>query len=778
MRWWTLFFLGGLPGIGVSHSQDLPPPPTPEALAAQPDHDLYLQLIINQSPAGRIIAVRRTGNDYWVRPADLGDLSLPGPPALDERINLSAIPDLHVHYDTLHQQLELTVPAHWIARQHLGGERPSYEQARSGSGASLSYTLHTQSATGSRWHSSLWHDARAFGKAGTWRSTGVYRHARKRNPGSTHRGYMRYETTWHYADQKRMLIYEAGDVITRTPSWGRSIRLGGVQVFRNFALRPDLVTFPVPEFSGTAELPSTVELFINGIRQQQHRIGPGPFTVTERSSISGSGEATLITEDIQGRRVSTTLPFYATTQLLKPGLTSFSASAGVIRRDFGLHNARYGTAAGNAAFRTGVTRWLTVAAYAELSRPVQLAGASATVRLGRLGLVELAFQRSQSRTGSGNAYDASYQYQHRRFSLGARYQHRQAHFHALADVADRRNPLPGDARTHFQLTGGFSLGDWGSLGLGYFDIRGSRTSGVRMWNAFWQRSLSHGAHLSLSLNKTIGHNWSAVMQLSITPGHRLGTATLTTERYSNAHPTSRIQSGRRPSASGGWGWNMAVQQRHRRPPQLEASVAQQTRIGSWQAGIARDDRRNHYFGEVTGSLAFMDGRGFLANEIRDGFVVVSTNGVAGIPVLYENQNVGKTDRQGYLLVPMASAYYPGKYEINALSLPAGVQVSTVEQRVAVKSQSGYVMRFPVRQSRTATFQLIDETGQALPPGSRITTPADNRFFVGLDGQTYIENLSGDTLLTVHLPDGRDCQAWLALPDTTEPLQPLAPVTCQ
>ncbi|MGY3695904.1 hypothetical protein ACVIGA_005984 [Bradyrhizobium sp. USDA 3240] len=37
------------------------------------------------------------------------------------------------------------------------------------------------------------------------------------------------------------------------------MRLGGVQMQTNFALRPDLVTLPIPALSGSAAVPSTLD---------------------------------------------------------------------------------------------------------------------------------------------------------------------------------------------------------------------------------------------------------------------------------------------------------------------------------------------------------------------------------------------------------------------------------------------------------------------------------------------------------------------------------------
>ena len=84
----------------------------------------------------------------------------------------------------------------------------------------------------------------------------------------------------------------------------------------------DLVTRPLPAFSGEAAVPTSVDLFINGYRSGSTRLQPGPFTLTNLPYINGAGDAVLVTTDALGRRVSTTLPPYVSSDLLKQGLAT------------------------------------------------------------------------------------------------------------------------------------------------------------------------------------------------------------------------------------------------------------------------------------------------------------------------------------------------------------------------------------------------------------------------------------------------------------------------
>lgn len=73
----------------------------------------------------------------------------------------------------------------------------------------------------------------------------------------------------------------------------------------------------------------------------------------------------LVTTDALGRQVSTTLPFYVSSDLLKQGLSDGAVTLGSLRRNYGIENFDYGPAAGSGSYRYGVTDWLTLEGHAE-----------------------------------------------------------------------------------------------------------------------------------------------------------------------------------------------------------------------------------------------------------------------------------------------------------------------------------------------------------------------------------------------------------------------------
>lgn len=182
-----------------------------------------------------------------------------------------------------------------------------------------------------------------------------------------------------------MLSVIAGDLTTGSLPWSSAVRIGGLQLARNFAVRPDLITYPLPQFSGQAALPSSVDLYINSYKNSTTNINPGPFTLNSVPYINGAGQATVVTTDALGRQVSTTVPFYVASNLLQTGMSDFSISTGLLRRNYGLNSADYGQWVGSASLRYGVTDWLTLEGRAEGAAELAVGGGGADIRIGQWG---------------------------------------------------------------------------------------------------------------------------------------------------------------------------------------------------------------------------------------------------------------------------------------------------------------------------------------------------------------------------------------------------------
>ncbi|KVC54787.1 fimbrial assembly protein [Burkholderia pseudomultivorans] len=724
---------------------------------------LYLELVVNALPTGHIVPVRYQDGAYYVRAGDLAKVSVRTGAEPDRMIDLAKLDGVEVEYDSTGQRLALTVPPDWLPQQTVGSAR-LYDRtpAAVSFGMLFNYDVYTSSPTRGPGYTSAWTEQRLFDRWGTLANTGVYRKSYGSGAGAPgDNRYLRYDTTWRYSDQDRMITYSAGDVITGALSWTSAVRLGGVSVARDFAVRPDIVTYPLPQFAGQAAVPTAVDLFVNGSKTASGQVNPGPFALDNVPFINGAGEATVVTTDALGRQVATTIPFYVANTLLQKGLVDYALSMGAMRRNYGISSFSYGKFAASGTARYGLTDYLTVEGHAEGGERLALGGLGFDLGVGRFGVLNAAATQSSLAGSSGQQYAFGYSYTSQRFSVALQRIQRTGGFRDLS-VYD----LPSNigyrlVRSSTQATGALNLGALGgTLGGGYFDVRGGDGSRTRIANLSYTRPLFGRATLYASLNKTIGDRGvAAQMQLIVPIGGR-GVVTTGATRDGDGNWTERAQYSRSVPSDGGLGWNLAYAGGASHYQQ--ADMTWRNRYFQVQGGVyGYGSRQGGYtrWGEMQGSVVVMDGAVLPANRVDDAFVLIDTQGRKGVPVRYENQLVGTTDAGGHLLVPWSPSFYAAKYEIDPLGLPANLRVPTVERRVAVRQRAGALVSFPIERIVAASIRLVDGAGKPLKVGSRVVhRESGQTALVGWNGETYFEGLSPVNHLSVTKPDGSHCDA--------------------
>jgi outer membrane usher protein len=771
--------LGGLSGlVFASLVEAAPLPPPPSSMEAVADAQLFLALVVNQRDTGRVVAVSQRAGGLFLPASVLQEVGVKLPDPVPVEVELDNLPGLHSDYDSQAQRLVLTVPAAWLPEQLIGsGSQYPRTQALTSFGALLNYDAYLNDTDDSGTYLGVFNEVRLFDTWGTLSNTGQYRTTigRETDASALNNGYRRYDTTWRFSDDERLLTYEAGDVISGALPWSSSVRLGGVQLSRDFGVRPDLVTYPLPQFAGEAAVPSSVDLFINGYKSSSADLQPGPYTLTNVPFINGAGEAVVVTTDALGRQVSSTVPFYVTSSLLQQGLSDFSLSAGNLRRDYTVRDFGYGPGVASGTFRYGLSDAFTVEAHAEAARDLSLGGVGGNLRLGNFGVLNTAVSQSQFDGGSGQQVSLGYQYSSQRYSLSYQRVERRDQY---ADLTLVDTPYASLSKRSEQVTLSLNLNEYGSLGVGYFDVQATDDSRTRLLNLTWSKSLWYNTSFYLSANREIGDsNWAVQGQLII-PFDVYGSLSLGSERSKSGVVQQRVNYSRAVPAGGGVGFNLGYASGDG-PAYRQADLTWRLQSVQLQAGVYGDSDAQTRWADASGSLVWMDHQFFTANQVNDAFVVVSTDGVAGVPVRYENQVVGETDRNGHLLVPWSSAYYRAKYEIDPLNLPANVQVPNVEQRVAVRRGSGYLLEFPVRRVIAASITLVDAQHQELPLGSQVRHEQSGGLaVVGWDGLVYLENLTAHNTLQVTVGDGQTCQATFDLDTSEEQVPLIGPLVCQ
>lgn len=742
------------------------------ALSQQQEYVLYLGISVNGNTPVGTVPVKVVNDHFWVSATTLKQMWIPvsGEQTL---VDVGQIADVKVAYDQSAQMLKLTVPDSWLPDQHIGNSsEQEYLQAISTPGLLFNYDSYSLISSGGDRTTSTSTEFRFFGPAGVFSNNAVIRQNWSSRHDDNQQGYIRYDSLWKYSDPGSMISYQAGDVVSNALTWSSSVRLGGIRLSRNFSVRPDLVTYPLLNLSGSAAVPSSVDLFINGYKASSTQINGGPYTLTNVPYISGAGEATIVTTDALGRQVSTSVPFYVSNTLLRQGLSDFDFTLGALRNNYGTKNADYGAGAVSAIYRYGLTNWLTLSSHTEDRQGLTNAGIGSDIGIGTLGTLSLSASASQG-DKRGNQYSAGYSYYGNIWGINYQHTQRSENF---ANLSSYRSTATL-SRQSDQAT--LSLSPWGkilgSFSLGYFDIQAQDDSRTRLMNFSWSRSLWRNSSFNISINRDLQANtYSSMMQITI-PFDSFGSLQLSGQRASSGEWGQNVAYNRSAPSEGGFGWNLAHSISGDRYSQADMTWVND--VSTLSGGYYGSQHDNQGWFEAAGSVVLMDSSLFLARRISDSFIVVSTAGYPDVAVNYENRKVGATDNSGHLLIPWATSWYPGKVTLDTLQLPTDVEAQVVEKRIAVREASGALVDFPVIRVRSASITLVDKTGQPLPLGTLVEeTSSQQSGLVGYDGLVWFSHLNRQNKLVIHAAAG-ECTAQFALPESTPVPQRIGPLSC-
>lgn len=286
--------------------------------------ELHLEVHINQDPAASLARFSLRGQTLSASAQTLRELGLrlpAGIAAKSPEIALEQLSGVRVDYDARNQRLDLEVPVQMLDRPttylRAGPERSAAAVSDTSPGLLLNYDLHAQQLQGDRDIDGFL-ELRLFGLgSGTWSSSQNTRLASDRT--GQHATSTRFDSRWQLDLPDRMLSLSLGDQLSGALSWSRSARFAGLHIARDFSLQPYRVTTPLSSFAGEAVLPSTVDLYINGVRQASQRVAPGRFQLDAMPALNGIGQAQLRVTDINGHSSALEFPLYGAPELLQPG---------------------------------------------------------------------------------------------------------------------------------------------------------------------------------------------------------------------------------------------------------------------------------------------------------------------------------------------------------------------------------------------------------------------------------------------------------------------------
>ncbi|MDM2942017.1 fimbria/pilus outer membrane usher protein [Citrobacter sp. Cm038] len=733
--------------------------------------DLYLDVTLNGNPVG-LVHLGYDNGKLYAGAQTLRQLGFRIPQETSGPVNLNDIDQLNIDYNVQQQTLALTAPLNVLdlATTQLNSPAENAPMASSSRGALLNYDVYAQQGDESSFNT--FSELRAFNSLGVLSTTQLTQYSTVANANNT---FNRLDTSWRSSFPQDMLALTVGDTLTSSLAWSRPTHIGGIQIGTDFGLQPYMPTTPLPAYLGSATVPSNVELYVNGVRYYNGEVPAGSFQINTMPNISGAGTGQVMMTDALGRTTVQNFSFYNDQQLLRAGLTSWSAELGAVRENYGYSSFGYASVPVlSGTWRRGISNTFTAGVHAETSDGLINAGFSNDWIPGsRSGTLSTALAASADSGKNGFLYSVGYRWSADKFNFSTTTTATSGDYR---DVATHYGEPPPTLTSNTVI--GYSMASAGNVSLSYLQFRYPHETAVRYANASWYKSVTDNVSLNAGFNQNIDddRDRSIYLMVTVTTGNNLSASS--TIQHTNNETGYQLNASQTPPADGGWGWNIAANQQASRQSG-QGEVGYLGRYGKAYTGFSRLPDNHYGYAGVTGSLVTMGGGLFAAREINNGFAVVSTDGVPDVPVKLQNNLVGHSDDQGLLLVTSLNSYQSNQISIDPMDLPANMRISRVEANATPADRSGTLVSFGITPVRAAQVILVDVQGKAIPEGSmaNATTGSGQSSVVGFDGMTWFDTLEQHNRLRVDTETG-SCNVQFDYPPSAKGIVQIGPLVCR
>jgi len=347
--------------------------------------------------------------------------------------------------------------------------------------------------------------------------------------------------------------------------------------------------------------------------------------------------------------------------------------------------AAYGVPALAATYRLGASAGATFGGTVEATGTTQTGELEGDLRLAQ-GAVHLGAGGSSRRGAGGAAFDAALALGSDPMSLGASVLYRGPTF-AQIDTSEPLGFTPPSLSTNVTLNRSFRSDAAIALSASLAMYR-NETPNQTSYGATGSLPLGRNSELvvALATTRAAGSRPSSTFYASLVRTLRPGVtlATTATGGTSGVAATTEVR-GDPPSASTGVGYDVRVGAGH--GDEAEAIVTDHAPFADLESDAVMAPAGLAETLTLSGGVAAVAHHAFFTKPIQNGFALVDTGGIPGLPVLVDNHPAGYTDRAGYLLVNTLNDNAPNRIAVDSTKVPLDVELKhSVSGRLAELSR--------------------------------------------------------------------------------------------
>jgi outer membrane usher protein len=580
-------------------------------------------------------------------------------------------------------------------------------------------------------------------------------------------------------DRERLTRLIYGDFSTSSGVLGSSRFLGGINFSKDYRVDPYFFRYPSFALSGALTTPSEVDIYSHGILVRKLKLDPGEFILENIPLSAGFGNTEVVIKDIYGNERSFSDSVYFSTRLLKEGLHEYNYGIGIIREDIGEESFSYAEAAVQAFHAVGLSDSFKGGYTLEASNKVINAGPTVTLGLSSAGILETAVAVSNAggKTGVGASLEHFFT---------SRYFSSTLSFKSLSREYSNLSMEPSQDKAFFEFNGALGVN---SRGLGSLLVKHSIS---RLYDGFdtssyainYSRPLTRHTSLLIIASKTKEEGAEDIDEVHFVLNMNFGSNAHGNISYKNNNSgNANSVSVRRDLPVGtGFGFNANATEFEDYVGRT-AGLSYQNDYGIYGVEYSERDGDDSYNLSLAGGVGYIDGSAFLSRPLTDSFTRVNVGDLEGVRVYHFSHEVGRTDKDGNLIIPIVNSYRDNRVDIEIEDIPVNYHVPELYKYINPPPRSGSTLSFEAHKVQALTgriYTFVD--GEKVPAGPSpfiVILYYDGSIIEGLvgrNGEFYVENVPSGRFLVKVIHEGTERLTVIDIPDSDEMWVDLGEVT--
>lgn len=584
-----------------------------------------------------------------------------------------------------------------------------------------------------------------------------------------------------------------------------SVPYTGAQLASDDRMLPDSQRGFAPDIRGTADTNARVRVKQGQNVIYETTVAPGAFEINDLYNTGYAGDLTVEITEADGRVKTFLVPYASVSQLVRPGVSRYSVTAGKYRDDtlqreptFAQGTYQYGINNLMTAYTGGIVANTYMAGQGGMAFSTPWGALAADVTLSHA--TDLPTERyGIQRDMDGESYRLTYSKLLQATSTNmtiAAYRFNSADYLSLQDYAQVWGRLDSDytfdrQRNRYQLSVNQPVGQSSSF---YFS--GSKQD-------YWNKS---GTDTSYQAGYSTGFSWGTLgvsaARMNNLAGEYENTYMLTANipiGMDSAHPMSLTSSvnftdGKnntvQSTVSGVAGderqYNYAVYGSGNKVDGDRSytggtNLTYNSPYATYNANASGGDHYKQVGVGVRGSVVAHPGGVNFSQNQGETLAVLEAKGAEGATI---NSNVGaKVAGNGYAVVGGLTPYRQNSVEIDPKGTSKDVELQVTSQTVAPRYGSVVMLKYPTVSGAPVLMTVTRDDGQAIPLGAEVLdTKGNSLSMVGQGSRIFLRGLEpkGELLVKWGEGSGQRCQINYQLPENSNKDAPFlkADATCR